>query len=93
MQMNKHQTRVEKYYNKSRISPNKCLQYQYRMYFSFAILLQRQYLSHCAILITPLFAIASFLGFMVDEFCIFYCIKYYFSLLFANHSLLPYCGF
>ena len=45
--------RVGQYYNKSRISPIKCLQYQYRVYFSFAILSPRQYLSHCAILIAP----------------------------------------
>ena len=43
------QSGVGQYYNKSQISPNKCL--QYHTYFSFTILLQRQYLSHCAILI------------------------------------------
>ena len=40
-------------------------QYQYRMYFSSTILSQRQYLSHCAILLHHMmifFIFASFLG-------------------------------
>jgi len=72
-------TRVGQYYNKSRISPNKCLQYQYHIYFSFTILSPRQYLSHCAILITP--------NNNVPCYCILCRLRGWWILYFLSHKI------